>query len=70
MLGKIIGAAVGNRVADHFSRRVGGGTGALVGAGLMSRRFRGLALAGLAAAGAAAAYKSYKSRRNGEDYRP
>ena len=61
MIGKLIGAAAGKRVADHLGRRVGGTTGALIGAGLMSRRFRGAALAGLAITGAAALYRHYKN---------
>jgi len=66
MLGKIIGAAAGKRAADHLGRRVGGTTGAMIGAGLMSRRFRSAALAGLALTGAAALYRRYKNSQPAE----
>ena len=62
MIGKLIGAAVGAKVADHV-RGLGGPGGALLGAGAvaLARRLSPMALLAAAAGGYAA--KRYYDRR-------
>lgn len=63
MLGKFIGATVGRRVARNIGTKVGGPAGAAIGYGLVSRRFRKFALAGLAVTGGVAAVRALKEGR-------
>ncbi|MEE4349802.1 MAG: hypothetical protein V2J26_06195 [Pacificimonas sp.] len=63
MLGKIIGATVGRKVARNIATKVGGPAGAAIGYGLVSRRFRKLALGGMAIAGGLAAVKALREGR-------
>ncbi|MBZ6379257.1 hypothetical protein B5C34_08705 [Pacificimonas flava] len=60
MLGKFIGATIGRKVARQVGTAVGGPAGAAIGYGLASRRFRKLALGGLAVVGGLAAVRSLK----------
>ena len=62
MIGKLVGAAVGAKVADHV-RGIGGPGGALLGAGAVAiaRRLSPMALIAAAAGGYAA--KRYYDRR-------
>ena len=66
MFGKIIGATVGRKAARSLGTKIGGPAGAAIGYGLASRRFRKLALGGLAVMGGLAAFRAMK---NGEDLR-
>lgn len=63
MIGKFIGATVGRRVARSVGTKVGGPAGAAIGYGLVSRRFRKFALAGLAVTGGVAAVRALKEGR-------
>lgn len=64
MIAKFIGAAAGKAAANHVGRRLGGSSGALIGFGLASRRFRKLAIAGLAFAAGKALYDRYRESAN------
>ena len=64
MIGKLIGAALGRRAARSVGNKVGGPAGAAIGYGLASRRFRKLALGGLAAMGGLAAYRKFKEEKD------
>ncbi|MEM8826998.1 MAG: hypothetical protein AAGD40_08775 [Pseudomonadota bacterium] len=66
MIGKVIGAALGRKAANAIGTKVGGPIGAAIGYGLVSRRFRGVALGGLAVMGGLAVLK----RLRGEDDAP
>lgn len=65
MLGKIIGAMVGKRVADRYGS---GGKGMLVGALVPLIARRAMGPLGLALAGGWAAKKYYDSRKLRTDY--
>ena len=65
MIGKIIGAAIGKRVAGRYN----GGTGLLVGALAPMIARRAFGPLGLALAGGYAAKKYYDSRKLREGYR-
>ena len=65
MIGKIIGAAVGRRMAGRY----GGGKGMLIGALAPMIARRAMGPLGLALAGGWAAKKYYDSRRSRTDYR-
>ena len=65
MIGKIIGAAIGRRVAGRYN----GGTGMMVGALAPMIARRAFGPLGLALAGGYAAKKYYDSRKMRETYR-
>ena len=66
MIGKIIGAAVGKRVAGRYG---GGGKGMLIGALAPMIARRAFGPLGIALAGGWAAKKYYDSRKLRSDYR-
>jgi hypothetical protein len=66
MIGKIVGAMVGKRVADRYGS---GGKGMLVGALVPIIARRAMGPLGLALAGGWAAKKYYDSRKLRTDYR-
>lgn len=66
MIGKIIGAAIGKRVADRYGS---GGKGMLIGALAPVIARRAMGPLGLALAGGWAAKKYYDSRKLRRDYR-
>lgn len=65
MLGKIIGATAGRKVANMVGSKVGGPVGAAIGYGLVSRRFRGAALGGLAVMGGLALFRKWRGQESG-----
>ena len=69
MIGKIIGAAIGKKAADHM-RGVSGTTGALLGAAapMVLRRLSLPAMLAIAAGGYA--YKRYNDKRERANARP
>lgn len=65
MIGKVIGATIGRKAARTLGTTIGGPAGAAIGYGLASRRFRKLALGGLAVMGGLAAYRKVKEQKRG-----
>lgn len=63
MIGKIIGATVGRKAANAIGTKVGGPVGAAIGYGLVSRRFRGAAIGGLAVMGGLALLRRFKGEQ-------